>query len=102
MTPDGQELGIQQSPHLFALIGRIQEEVHRFAITYHHEKHKRSAFSSRLDGIRGVGEARKRALMQHFKTIRAISAASVEELSAAVGKTAAQAVYDHFHQENNQ
>ena len=102
VTPDGQELGIQQSPHLFALIGRIQEEVHRFAITYHHEKHKRSAFSSRLDGIRGVGEARKRALMQHFKTIRAISSASVEELTAAVGKTAAQAVYDHFHQENDQ
>ena len=102
MTAQGQELGIQQTPHLFTLVGRIQEEVHRFAITYHHEKHKRSAFSSRLDGIRGVGEARKRSLMQHFKTIRAISSASVEELTAAVGKTAAQAVYDHFHQENDQ
>ena len=102
VTPDGQELGIQQSPHLFALIGRIQEEVHRFAITYHHEKHKRSTFSSRLDGIAGVGEVRKKALMKHFKTIKAIAAASVEELSAVLPQKAAQAVYDRFHQEKNQ
>ena len=100
MTAAGQELGIQQSPHLFTLIGRIQEEVHRFAITYHHEKHKRSSFASRLDGIPGVGEARKKALLHHFKTIRAIAAASEEELSAVVPKPAAAAVYRHFHKEN--
>ncbi len=51
MTAAGQELSIQHSPPLFALVGRIQEEVHRFAITYHHEKHSRSAIASRLDGI---------------------------------------------------
>ena len=100
MTAEGQELGIQQSPHLFTLIGRIQEEVHRFAITYHHEKHKRSSFASRLDGIPGVGEVRKKALMKHFKTIKAISAASEEELAAVVPKSAAAAVYQHFHKEN--
>ena len=100
MTPDGQELGIQQSPHLFTLIGTIQEEVHRFAITYHHEKHKRSSFASRLDGIPGVGEARKKALMKHFKTVKAIAAASADELGAVLPKSAAQAVYDHFHKEN--
>ena len=99
MTPQGQELGIQQTPHLFTLIGRIQEEVHRFAITYHHEKHKRSSFASRLDGIPGVGEARKKALMKHFKSVKTIAAASVEELSAVVGSKTAQAVYDHFHKE---
>ena len=101
MTAEGQELGIQQSPHLFSLIGRIQEEVHRFAITYHHEKHKRSSFASRLDGIPGVGEARKKALMKHFKTIKAIAAASVEELSAVIPQAAAGAVYHHFHKEND-
>ena len=99
MTADGQELGIQQSPHLFAFIGTIQEEVHRFAITYHHEKHARSSFASRLDGIPGVGEARKKALMQHFKTIKAIAAASLDELCAVLPKPTAQAVYDHFHKE---
>ena len=98
MTAQGQELGIQHSPALFTLIGRIQDEVHRFAITYHHEKHRRSSFASRLDGIRGVGEGRKKALISHFKTIKAITQASVEELSAVIPKTAAQAVYDHFHQ----
>lgn len=102
MTAEGQELGIQQSPHLFAFIGTIQEEVHRFAITYHHEKHKRRSFASRLDGIPGVGEARKAALMKHFKTVKAIAAASLEELGAVLPKAAAQAVYDHFHKENEQ
>ncbi len=101
MTPEGQELGIQQSPPLFALIGQIQEEVHRFAITYHREKHRRSAFSSQLDHIPGVGDARKKALMRHFKTVRAIAAASLEELQLAVPPKAAQAVYDHFHKENS-
>ncbi|MBQ0037413.1 MAG: excinuclease ABC subunit UvrC [Clostridiales bacterium] len=99
MTPEGQELGIQQSPPLFALIGRIQEEVHRFAITYHHEKHTRSAYASRLDGIPGIGEVRKAALLKHFGSIKAIRQASVEELSAVVPKSAALAVYDHFHKE---
>ncbi len=60
VTPQGQELGIQQSPPLFALVGRVQEEVHRFAITYHHEKHSRSAMTSRLDGIPGIGDVRKK------------------------------------------
>ena len=99
MTAQGQELGIQQTPHLFTLVGRIQEEVHRFAITYHHEKHKRSSFASRLDGIPGVGEVRKKALLKHFKSVKAIAAASVDELSAAVGAKTAQAIYDHFHKE---
>ena len=99
MTAQGQELGIQQTPHLFTLVGRIQEEVHRFAITYHHEKHKRSSFASRLDGIPGVGEVRKEALLKHFKSVKAIAAASAEELSAAVGAKTAQAIYDHFHKE---
>ena len=100
MTADGQELGIQQTPPLFTLIGRIQEEVHRFAITYHHEKHQRSSFASRLDGIPGVGEARKAALMKYFKTVKAIAAATEEELAAVVPKSAAAAVYQHFHKEN--
>ncbi len=101
VTPLGQELGIQQSPHLFAFVGRIQEEVHRFAITYHHEKHRRRAYASALDAIPGVGEVRKKALLKHFKSVKAIAAAPVEELSAAVGPKTGQAVYDHFHKEKS-
>ncbi|MDO4741711.1 MAG: excinuclease ABC subunit UvrC, partial [Eubacteriales bacterium] len=100
MTAEGQELGIQHSPHLFAFVGTVQEEVHRFAIAYHHEKHTHSSFASRLDGIPGIGQARKKALLQHFKTIKAITAASLDDLCVVLPKTAAQAVYDHFHKEN--
>ena len=99
VTPQGQELGIQQSPPLFALVGRVQEEVHRFAITYHHEKHTKSALTSRLDGIPGVGDVRKKALLKHFKSVRAIEQAELLQLEAVLPKAAARAVYDHFHKE---
>ena len=99
VTAEGQELGIQQSPPLFALVGQIQEEVHRFAITYHHEKHTKSALTSRLDGIPGVGDVRKKALLKHFKSVRAIAQAELPQLEAVVPKAAARAVYDHFHKE---
>ena len=100
VTAEGQELGIQQSPPLFALVGQIQEEVHRFAIAYHHEKHTKSALTSRLDGIPGVGDVRKKALLKHFKSVRAIAQAGLPQLEAVVPKTAARAVYDHFHKED--
>lgn len=100
MTPDGNELGIQQNPPLFTLIGRIQEEVHRFAITYHREKHTRSAYRSKLDGIVGVGEKRKAALLKHFKSIKAIEQADLSALETVLPRSAARAVYDHFHKED--
>ena len=100
MTAAGQELGIRQSPALFALIGTVQEEVHRFAITYHHQKHTKSAKRSRLDNITGVGEARKKKLLQRFGTVSAVKSATVEQLCQAVPRAAAQAVYDHFHGED--
>lgn len=100
ITPDGNELGIQQSPPLFALIGRVQEEVHRFAITYHREKHTRSAYRSKLDGITGIGEKRKAALLKHFKSIKAIEQADLTALENVLPRSAALAVYEHFHKED--
>ena len=97
ITARGQELGIQQTPALFALIGTVQEEVHRFAIAYHHQKHTKSAKRSQLDNIPGVGEARKKKLLQHFGTVTAVKQADVEQLAAVVPRAAAQAVYDRFH-----
>ena len=97
ITARGQELGIQQTPALFALIGTVQEEVHRFAIAYHHQKHTKSAKRSQLDNIPGVGEARKKKLLQHFGTVTAVKQADVEQLAAVVPHAAAQAVYDRFH-----
>lgn len=100
ITPDGNELGIQQSPPLFALIGRVQEEVHRFAITYHREKHTRSAYRSKLDGITGIGEKRKAALLKHFKSIKSIEQADLTALENVLPRSAALAVYEHFHKED--
>ncbi len=97
VTPEGREIGIQNYQAVFSLIGRIQEETHRFAITFNRESHGKSVRGSTLDGIPGVGEARRTALLKHFKSLKAIREASLEELRAVVPKNTAQAVYGHFH-----
>ena len=97
VTPGGGELGIQQSPHIFTLIGRIQEEVHRFAISFQRQKHHKRTYRSKLDGIPGVGEVRKQALWKRFGTIKAMEAASLEELGKILPAPAAKAVYERFH-----
>ncbi len=99
VTPDGAELGISQSPHIFALIGRIQEETHRFAITFQRQKRKKRTFRSRLDGVTGLGPARKSALMKHFGTVRAVEKATEEELSAVLPAVVANALWKHLHGE---
>ena len=101
VTPDGREIGIVTNQAVFSLIGQIQEETHRFAITYHHESHGKSAMRSALDEIPGVGPKRRDALKKAFGTIRAIREADVETLAAVVPRNTAEAVYRHFHGENN-
>ena len=96
ITPEGKEIGIQSNPAAFALVGRIQEETHRFAIEYHRSL-RDSVQGSTLDKIPGVGEKRRSALLKHFGTIRAIREATPEELNAVVPKNTARAVYDYFH-----
>ena len=97
VTPEGREIGIQASQAVFSLIGRIQEETHRFAITYNRQSHGKTVRGSTLDDIPGVGEARRVALLKHFKSLKAIREAALEELQAVVPRNAAQAVYEHFH-----
>ena len=99
ITAEGEEIGIQANQNVFALIGRIQEETHRFAITFHHESHGKSAVRSTLDQIPGVGETRRKALLSRFKSIRAIKEASEGELAAVVPKNVAKAVYNYYHKE---
>ncbi|MBE6973645.1 MAG: excinuclease ABC subunit UvrC [Ruminococcaceae bacterium] len=98
--PDGQEIGIQAVPALFALIGQIQEETHRFAIEYHRQLQSGHVKTSVLDKIPGVGEKRRGQLLKHFKTIKAIKGASLEQLEQVVPKNTANAVYDYFRTEN--
>ncbi len=96
VTPQGDEIGIQGNQAVFALIGRIQEETHRFAITYQRELRSKRMKRSSLDHIPGVGDKRKQDLMRHFKTIGAISAASLEELCQVVPKNTAAEVYKYY------
>lgn len=99
VSGDGREIGIQHNPELFALVGRIQEETHRSAIAFHHKQQSRRVKGSALDAIPGVGPRRRQALLGHFKSLKRIRAASVEQLAEVVDRRTAQAVYDSFHQE---
>ena len=99
VTPEGAEIGIQAVPAVFALIGRIQEETHRFAITYHRQLRSRRVKGSQLDEIPGVGEKRRLALLKHFKSVTAVKSALVEELREVVPASTAQAVYEYFHKQ---
>ncbi len=97
-TPDGREIGLDANPAVFALVGNIQEETHRFAVEYH-RKLRQKTIGSTLDEIPGVGPKRRSALLKKFKSVKAVGQATVEELSAVVPAGTAQAVYDHFHRE---
>ena len=96
ITAEGQEFGISATPAVFALIGRVQEETHRFAIEYHRTLRSRGMKKSSLEGIPGVGPAREKALLKRFGTVRAISQAAQGDLEAVLPKSAAEAVYKHF------
>nr|WP_325298037.1 excinuclease ABC subunit UvrC [uncultured Dysosmobacter sp.] len=99
MTPDGREIGISNHQPVFTLIGQIQEETHRFAITYHHESHTKSTMKSALDDIPGVGPKRREALRRHFGTIRAIREADIDALAAVLPRPTAETVWRHFHRD---
>jgi len=97
--PDGREIGIQAVPAVFAFVGQIQEETHRFAIEYHRQLQAGHVKTSVLDKIPGVGEVRRTQLLKQFKSVKAVKAASLEQLQEVVPKNTAQAVYRYFHQE---
>jgi excinuclease ABC subunit C len=100
VAPDGREIGIQSNPALFALIGRMQEETHRSAIEFHHKQHQQSARRSSLEQIPGIGPTRRAALLKQFKSIKAIRAATAEQLGEVIGPAAGRKVYDYFQQED--
>ncbi|MBR1659382.1 MAG: excinuclease ABC subunit UvrC [Oscillospiraceae bacterium] len=97
ITSGGREIGIVGNQAVFSFVGTIQEEVHRYSIEYH-RKLRSAAIRSTLDDIPGVGEKRRAQLLKEFKTIRAIRAATVEQLRAAVPEHTARAVYAYFHE----
>ena len=101
VTGDGGEIAISSKRALFAFLSKMQNEVHRFAIGYHHTRRKNAAFRSSLTSIEGVGEVRAKALLKYFRTIDNISKADLTELEAApkMTKDTARAVFRYFHPE---
>lgn len=96
VTPGGKEIYIDTQPSVFSLIGNIQEETHRFAITFHRNLRSKRLRYSELDAIPGIGPKRKEDLLKTFKSIAGIKNASLYELERILPKDAAGAVYQHF------
>ena len=94
----GDEFDLSRDPVLFRYCGRIQEEVHRFAIEYHRNLRGKNSIGSALDNIQGIGPAKRNALLAHFDSIEEIKKASEEELTEVRGITLqnAEAIKEYF------
>ena len=99
ITSDGAEISISSKRSVFTLITNIQDETHRFAVTYSRKKHQKSGFELAIRNIGGIGPARAKALYNHFKTQKRMYAASAEELASVKGmtRTAAENLYRALH-----
>ena len=94
-----QIVGIEMDSPLFRLLTQIQDEVHRFAITFHKNKRAKHNTESELDKIKGVGNATKTTLLKTFKSLKRIREASLEDLSNAIGASKAKLIKEYYEQE---
>lgn len=94
-------IGLKTDSELFHVLTHIQDEVHRYAITFHRDKRSKHALHSELDDIRGIGLKTKEALLHHFRTVKRISEASDDELAAVVGSSKAAILKAHFKEKGN-
>ena len=101
VTPEGREIGIVNDQAVFSLIGQIQEETHRFAITYHHQHHTKSAMRSALDGVPGLGPKRQAELRKHFGTVKAIREADETALAAVLPQNVAHTLWIRLHEKES-
>lgn len=98
-TGNFEEILLKEKRKVYHYFSKIQEEVHQYAITYHRKIREKSMYQSELDNINGIGSKMKKKLLQHFKSVENISAASLEELKEVrgVGDGLANLVYQYFH-----
>lgn len=94
-------IGLKTDSELFHVLTHIQDEVHRYAITFHRDKRSKHALHSELDDIRGIGPKTKEALLHHFRTVKRISEASDDELAAVVGSSKSAILKAHFKEKGN-
>ncbi|MBP1541067.1 MAG: excinuclease ABC subunit UvrC [Prevotella sp.] len=90
-------IGLKTESELFRVLTHLQDEVHRFAITFHREKRSKHALHSELDDIKGIGPKTRDELLKEFKNVKKIRNAEIEELSTIIGPSKAQIVYQYFH-----
>ena len=96
-----QTVGLKQNTPLFQLLTQIQDEVHRYAITFHRDKRSKRQTGSELDAITGIGEKTKQALLKEFKSVKRIREASVEDVSRIVGKAKGKIIEEYFKKKTN-
>ena len=103
ITTSGSEIEINYKRNVFTFLSKMQDEVHRFAIGYHRQRRNNATFKTSLTQIDGIGETRAKALLKHFRTIANIKVAEIEELenTPTMNSPSAHAVYNFFHQDND-
>ena len=94
-------IGMKTDSELFHLLSHIQDEVHRFAITFHRDKRSKHALHSELDDIRGIGPKTKETLLKELKTVKHIKETDLETLCKLLGESKGTIIYRHFHNEQN-
>lgn len=93
---DGEQIGLKQHSALFKLMTQIQDEVHRFAISFHRDKRSKRQIASELDTIKGIGKKSKEELLNKFKSVKRIKEATAEQLAEVVGKAKAEIIKSHY------
>ena len=96
-----QTIGIKTNSELFHVLSRLQDEVHRFAITFHRDKRSKHALHSELDEIAGIGPKTRDTLINHFKSVKKIKEADIQSITDIIGNKKAKIIYNHLHQENS-
>ncbi len=94
-------VGIDMKSELFHVLTRMQDEVHRYAITYHRDKRSKHALHSALDDIKGIGPKTKDELLKKMKSVKKIKEADIEQLTTIIGTSRAQLIWNHFHREES-
>ncbi|MBR5689835.1 MAG: excinuclease ABC subunit UvrC [Prevotella sp.] len=95
-----QVVGLEANSELFHFLARVQDEVHRYAITFHRDKRSKHLLHSELDDIPGIGPKTRDLLLKHFKSVKKIKVADIQSLTPIIGSKKSEIVYHHFHQEN--
>lgn len=97
-----QTIGLKTNSELFRILTQIQDEVHRFAITFHRNKRSKHQLHSELDEIKGIGEKSKELLLKNFKTVKRIKSADIQELTGVIGPQKATLIHNYFHHSGEQ